>query len=118
MIKELISVHGDDSIFIGVKRIELIDGDILKTVPEFKARNEGVRFNIINIDVNLKREVETILKYFYDLLIPGGIIMFSGYTSPPHEGEAVAIENFLKKNKKIKVKKLAFSNYTVANFIK
>ena len=69
-------------------------------------------------DENLFTKAITILKYFYDLLIPGGIIMFSGYTSPPHEGEAVAIENFLKKNKKIKLKKLAFSNYPVAYFIK
>jgi hypothetical protein len=118
MLKELILLHDSDSIFPGVKRIELIYGDILKTVPEFKARNKGVRFNILNIDFNLKRETETILEYFYDLLIPGGIIMFSGYASPPHEGEAVAIENFLKKKNNIKLKKLVFSNYPVAYFIK
>jgi hypothetical protein len=44
--------------------------------------------------------------------------MFSGYASPPHEGEAVAIENFLKKKNNIKLKKLVFSNYPVAYFIK
>jgi len=117
MIRDLVELHNKDSYLPGVERIVLIDGDIVETAPEFKKMNMGVRFSIINVDVNLYDPVKSILENFYDLLLPGGIIMFSGYTAAPWDGEAMAIEEFFKDKNGI-FKKLHYSPYPRAYFIK
>ena len=78
MIEELIDLHNQDGVMPGIKRVELIYGDILDVKDNFKKSNMGLRFNIINIDVNLYEPIKIILENFYDLLLPGGIMMFSG----------------------------------------
>lgn len=117
MIYELLALHDKDGYFPGVERIVLVNGDILQTAPEFLRLNMGVRFSIINVDVNLHEPIKCILEHFYDLLLPGGIIMFSGYTAAPWEGEAIAIEEYFG-DKVGKFKKLPFSPYPRAYFVK
>lgn len=117
MISELIVAHNSISYLPGVERIVMVDGDINETVPEFVKNNMGLRFSIINLDVNLYEPTKVILEHFYKLLLPGGIIMFSGYTAPPWEGEAQAIEKYFK-GKKVEIKKLHFSPYPRVYFKK
>jgi SAM-dependent methyltransferase len=117
LIFELVEMHNKDSYLPGVERIVLIEGDILKTIPQFKKENMGTRFSLINLDVNLYKPTKCALENLYDLLLPGGIIMFSGYTAPPWEGESKAIEEFFK-DKKVKIQKLDFSPYPRAFIIK
>jgi hypothetical protein len=117
MIHDLVKLQSNDSYLPGVERIVLVSGDILETAPYFKENNMGVRFSIINVDVNLLKPVKSILDNFFDLLLPGGIIMFSGYSAAPWGGEAEAIEDYFL-GKVGKFKKMHYSPYPRAYFIK
>lgn len=119
-IEDLVHIHNRNSFLPGVERIVLIDGDILETVPSFAQNNMGVRFCILNIDVNLYRPVATVLRYFYDLVLPGGVVMLSGFSAPPWEGEARAIEEeFSRRSLPIpQFRRFDFSPYPRAYFIK
>ena len=115
MIEELIDLHNQDSVMPGIKRVELIDGDISKIKNDFKKSKMGLRFSIMNVDINLYKPVKSVIENFYDLLLPGGVMMFSGYTAGLHTGEGNAIEEYFKEKK---FKKLPYSSYPRAYFIK
>ena len=117
MIYDLVALHNQDGYLPGVERVVLINGDINETASKFLELNMGVRFSIINVDINLYAPVKVVLDNFYDLLIPGGIMMFSGYTAPPWEGEAKAIEAHFE-GKVGRFKKMPYSPYPRAYFVK
>ena len=94
LIQSLLELHNKDSFLPGVERGSLIVGDICKTVPEFYKNNMGTRLSLLYFDVNLYAPTKVALDKLYDLVLPGGIIAFNGYTAAPWEGEAKAIEDF------------------------
>ncbi|MDA8671628.1 hypothetical protein N9M46_01070 [Gammaproteobacteria bacterium] len=117
LIRSLIDLHDSDSFLPGVERAVLIDEDILSSAEWFAKENQGVRFSIINVDVNLYEPIKAVLENFWNLLLPGGILMFSGFTGPPWEGEARAIEEFFN-DKSVVFKKFPFSPYPRAYIVK
>ena len=56
----------------------------------------------------------------YDLLLPGGVLAFTGYSTEPWEGEAQAISEFFDsiKIKSPKMLKFPWSNLPRAYFVK
>lgn len=60
--------------------VELVEGDILNTLPEWISRNPNARFSFINLDVDLKKPTSKILELVYPLVNPGGIILLDDYT--------------------------------------
>jgi hypothetical protein len=57
----------------------LIEGDVADTLPKFVSENPGFRASIIYIDVDLERPTYISLKYLWDRLLPGGIILLDEY---------------------------------------
>jgi hypothetical protein len=57
----------------------LIKGDVETTLPSFLEENPGFRTALIYIDVDLERPTYNALKYLWDRLLPGGIIVFDDY---------------------------------------
>jgi len=75
------------------KNVELIAGDINKTVPDFVKNNPGVRFSLIHLDVDIYKPSATILEFLFPLLSKGGIIIFDDYAI--WEGKHVQLMNIL-----------------------
>jgi hypothetical protein len=118
-VQELVELHNNDNLIPGVKRVQLINGDINLTVPDFVKNNQGTRISLLYFDVNLFEPTLTGLKYLYPLVIPGGIIAFNGYGAPPWEGEAKAIESFFSDlGKQPIMEKFPHSTHPSAYFIK
>jgi hypothetical protein len=88
-----------------IENFELIKGDILKTVPDYKAKNPHTKIALLHIDTDVYEPAKVILDYFYDLLVPGGIIMFDDYGTFP--GETKAADELMEKNGLI-INKLSF----------
>jgi hypothetical protein len=88
-----------------IENFELIKGDILKTVPDYKAKNAHTKIALLHIDTDVYEPAKVILDYFYDLLVPGGIIMFDDYGTFP--GETKAADELMEKNGLI-INKLSF----------
>lgn len=85
--------------------VELIAGDISKTVPEYVNHHPELKITLLNIDADIYEPSVAILKYLYPLVISGGVIMLDDYGVFP--GETKAVDEYF--NGKIEIKKLSYS---------
>ena len=77
------------------KKYILIKGDVVDTLPVFIEKNPGFRVSLIYIDVDLERPTYYALKYLWDRLLPGGVIIFDEYEFHKFS-ESVGVDKFLK----------------------
>lgn len=87
------------------KFIELVKGDIVKTVPVYVESHPELRISLLNIDTDIYEPVVTILKYLYPRVAKGGVIIFDDYGVFP--GETAAVEEYFK-DKKVEIRKFPF----------
>jgi hypothetical protein len=73
----------------------LIKGDIEDTIPIFLQNNPGFRISLLYIDVDLERPTYYSLKYLWDRILPGGIIVFDEYEYHKFS-ESNGVDKFLK----------------------
>lgn len=85
--------------------IELVAGDVLKTVPEYIKSHPNLKIALLNLDTDIYEPAVTILKYLYPHIVKGGILISDDYKVFPGEtkavneyfrGKAVKIRNFFK----------------------
>lgn len=87
------------------KNVELVAGDITKTVPEYVKKHPQLKISLLNLDVDIYEPTVTILKYLYPLVVSGGIVMLDDYGVFP--GETKAVDEYFTGN--IEIKKLSYS---------
>lgn len=98
----------------GFKNFELIEGDILKTIPEFLAENQSRKISLLHIDVDVYEPTKVILENLWDKVVKGGIIMLDDYGTV--EGETKAVDEFFA-DKNIIISKPKF-NYIPSYIVK
>mgnify|MGYP001171287665 CR=1 FL=1 len=98
----------------GLRNFELIEGDILKTIPEFLSNNQSRKISLLHIDVDVYEPTKKILGYLWDKVVKGGIIMLDDYGTV--EGETKAVDEFLT-DKNVIINKPKF-NYIPSYIIK
>lgn len=79
------------------KKYILIEGDVEETLPEFVKNNPGFRISLLYIDCDLDKPTYYSLKYLWDRVLPGGIIIFDEYENHSFS-ESVGVDRFLKEN--------------------
>lgn len=89
----------------GIDFVELVEGDILKTVPEYMKSHPDFPISLINLDVDIYEPSKIILDYLYPNLLPGGIFILDDYGRFP--GETKAVDDYFK-NKNIKIERFSF----------
>lgn len=77
------------------KKYILVKGDVEETLPKFIQENPGFRISMLYIDVDLDRPTYNGLKYLWDRILPGGIILFDEYEYHKFS-ESCGVEKFLK----------------------
>jgi hypothetical protein len=75
----------------------LIEGDVEDTLPKFKSENPGFRISLLYIDVDIERPTYYSLKYLWDRVVPGGVIVFDEYEYNKWS-ESCGVDKFLKEN--------------------
>jgi hypothetical protein len=119
LLEGLVKLHNDDNLIPGVDRCILVPGDVTESVPKFLNESTGLRFCLINIDVNLYTPTKVALQLFYDRLVPGGVVAINGYGNLPWEGESKALDEFLAElNPRPNLQRFPFSPNPGAYFIK
>ncbi|MGH2647801.1 MAG: TylF/MycF/NovP-related O-methyltransferase [Ginsengibacter sp.] len=88
------------------ENVELIEGDIADTVPEFINKNPGLRFSLIHLDVDLYKPSVVVLEEMYPLLSKGGILILDDYAI--WEGETKAVDEYFKGNE-ITIRRFPFA---------
>lgn len=76
------------------KKYDLIEGDVEQTLPKFIQENPGFRISLLYIDVDLERPTYFTLKYLWDRVLPGGIIVFDEFEYHKFS-ESCGVEKFL-----------------------
>ena len=87
------------------KNIELIEGDITKTVPDYVKNNPELKISLLNLDTDIYEPAVTILENLYPRITNGGILVLDDYETFP--GEAKAVDDYFK-DKKIQIQKFSF----------
>jgi len=87
------------------KNIELIEGDIVETVPKYVEDNPELKISLLNLDTDIYEPAVTILDKLYPRITKGGILVLDDYETFP--GEAKAVDDYFK-DQKIEIKKFSF----------
>lgn len=88
------------------KNVEIIKGDILKTLDEYVINNPHLKISLLHIDVDLYEPTKFILENLYEKVTKGGIIILDDYGA--FAGTNKAVDDFFES--KVEIKKLPFSN--------
>lgn len=90
----------------GVDReVQLIEGDITKTLPDYLKEHPELRISLLNLDVDIYEPSVTILEELFPRVVKGGIVMLDDYGFFP--GETKAVDQYFK-DKKVTIRKLPF----------
>ena len=73
----------------------LVKGDVEKSIPTFLDENPGFRISYLYIDVDIDRPTYFTLKYLWDRILPGGVIIFDEFEYHKYS-ESNGVEKFLK----------------------
>jgi len=66
--------------------------------PDTTASLESeIKFSLVHIDVDIYKSLEDALEFFYQRVVPGGVILFDDYDSLKCPGIKKAIDEFLEK---------------------
>lgn len=88
------------------KHIELIEGDITKTIPKYVKDNPELKISLLNLDTDIYEPAVTVLEYLYPRITKNGILILDDYGT--HPGETKAIDEYFK-NKQVEIKKFPFA---------
>lgn len=86
--------------------IELIEGDICQTVPEYVKKNPHFKISLLNLDTDIYEPATTIVEHMWPLIVNGGILILDDYGYFP--GETNAVDEYFK-DKNVKIQKFSFS---------
>jgi hypothetical protein len=80
---------------ISTDKYDLIKGDVESTIVKFLEENPGFRISMLYIDVDLDRPTYFALKYLWDRILPGGVILFDEFEYHKFT-ESNGVEKFFK----------------------
>ena len=70
------------------KNVELIEGDILKTVPNYLEEHPELKISLLNLDTDIYEPAVVILEKLYPRIVKGGILILDDYGIFPGETKA------------------------------
>jgi hypothetical protein len=88
------------------KHLDLIEGDITETVPDYVKANPELKISLLNLDTDIYEPAVSILEHLYPRITRGGILMLDDYGT--HPGETKAVDEYFH-DKKVEIKKFSFA---------
>jgi hypothetical protein len=79
------------------KKYILVEGDVEDSLPAFLEKNPGFRISLLYIDCDIERPTYFSLKYLWDRILPGGIVLFDEYEHHSFS-ESNGADKFFKEN--------------------
>jgi hypothetical protein len=75
--------------------IDLVKGDVCKTIPEYLEKHPELRISFLNIDVDVYEPTKACLELLFERVVKGGVILLDDYVSI-FPGANKAVEDFLR----------------------
>jgi hypothetical protein len=95
-VMELMEICNQDAFAPWAKRVEIIEGDVEKTIPKYVIENPGLRISLLHLDIDLYQPTFVALKNLYPLIVPGGVVVLDQYAHKDWGGESKALEDYLR----------------------
>ena len=109
-LKKLINIY-DSNRFLGhINKVQLIKGDVRKTIPEFIEKNKHLVVSLLFLDLDLFEPTKVAIENFYPRMPKGSIIAFDELDNPIWPGETIAILDTLGINR-LKIERIEFDPY-------
>lgn len=113
-----IDIFDEDRFISWKKRIELIEGNIEESVPQFIEDNPGVRFSLVHFDCDLYKPTKVALEAIWPKISRGGVILFDEYAIKNWPGETQAVDEFIADKPELVLKTFNWTNAPAAYLIK
>jgi hypothetical protein len=104
VLEKLVTLTQRDSMVPRVKRVELVKGDVAKTVPAYVGQNPGLRIALLHLDMDVYEPTLSALKYLYPLVVRGGIVLLDEYGMEGFPGESAAFDDYFGKDRPVLTK--------------
>lgn len=93
-----ITVDQLESIFEtrGFGNYDFIEGDITETLPKYIEKNPHLKISLLNIDIDFVEPTYCSLKYLFNRVVEGGVILFDNYGA--FHGDTKGIDIFFQEN--------------------
>jgi hypothetical protein len=88
------------------KNVELVEGDVVKTVPAYVATHPDLTISLLNLDTDIYDPAVAVLEHLWPKLVPGGVLILDDYNVFP--GETKAVDDFFK-GTAVKIQKFPFA---------
>jgi hypothetical protein len=88
------------------ENVDLIKGDVVKTIPEYLKKHPELKISFLNIDVDVYEPTKAALEYFYPLVSKGGVILLDDYANV-FPGANKAVDDYFK-DKDVTIKRLPY----------
>lgn len=114
-LEALLNYHEQENSMAHIKKFDLVEGDIIKTLPAYFSKNQHELISLIYIDVALYEPTKVILEACIPHLIQGSVIVFDELNAPEYPGETIALKEsgLLKKCKLEKSQILPDRSYLI-----
>ena len=86
---------------------EIIQGDIVETLPKYASEHPELKIALLHIDVDVYQPSKIILEHLYDKVVKGGVIIFDDYGTVA--GETKAVDEYFDE-KEMVIEKLPISH--------
>lgn len=107
---QLIKEYDADRFLGHIGKVELIRGDMAKTIPEFIERHQHLIVSLLFIDCDLYEPTKTALEHFLPRMPKGAIVALDDLDNPIWPGETLAILETVGINK-LKLQRLEWDPY-------
>ena len=87
------------------KYVELVEGDITMTLPEYVKAHPELKISLLNLDTDIYEPSKVILECLYPRLVKGAVLLLDDYGS--FSGETKAVDEYFT-DKNIRIQKLPF----------
>ena len=91
---EFVDIYHADMFVPQAKRVQIVEGNILETVPEYVEQHPGLRISLLHLDVDIYEPNLVALKYLYPRVVPGGLVVLDEYGMTEWGGESAAFEEY------------------------
>ncbi len=88
------------------QKVELIEGDITKTLPLYLEKSPDLKISFLNIDVDIYEPSKVILELLYPRVVKGGVVLLDDYGF--FAGETQAADEYFK-GQNVKISKMPFA---------
>lgn len=86
------------------QNVDLVQGDIRVTIPEFLERRAATRIALLHLDLDVYEPTKFALDALWDRVVPGGLVVLDDYNAV--EGATEAVDEFARAHKIGKIEKL------------